>query len=229
MSKPNHPSFSDFAADLRADYYAQEWRGSWAVALCFRRPGLVVAWLCNRLGLTPMAVTSFALLVALAIPAFAAWAPPGAAPLVVFLAGAIYQILDCTDGTLARVTNCTSQTGADLDFLIDMTQWAMLYIAIGILADRALGGGGTWAAVAGFAAWARLMARVIRDRLRPPGGGDARPPRLLDYPLMFIGGLSGLIPLLALAGQWLGAAVIALVIYSLLDIAEALVPLAERR
>jgi hypothetical protein len=49
--------------------------------------------------------------------------------------------------------------------------------------------------------------------------------RLAQYPSAFIAGISGLIPLLALTGPWMGTAVCALVVYSLLDVAEALVPL----
>ena len=48
-----------------------------------------------------------------------------------------------------------------------------------------------------------------------------------DYPAAFIDGMSGLIPFLALSGPWLGVAVCALVVYSLIDIGDALWPLVK--
>ena len=224
----------DFARDLRSSSYRAEWRGNWADALLYRVPSIGLAWMSWRLGLAPIAVTALALLVALALPAAAYWTPLGTAPLAVFGLGVLFQILDCTDGTLARTTGSTSQTGADLDFLIDMAQWGFLYIAIGILADRILGGGWAWTALAGFAAWGRILARLVRDQLNSGldrHGGDntpSAPLRPLQIPVVVLGGISGLIPFLALSGSWLGVAVAALTVYSLLDIAEGLLPLATR-
>jgi len=222
-------SLAAFANDFKSDAYREELRGNWASAVLYRAPAVVLAWLCARLGLRPIVVTLMALLVALLLPVLAFALPISTAPVWVFLGGAIYQILDCVDGTLARTTGQMSRRGADLDFIIDMAQWGLLYLSIGFLADRSIGTGWEWTLLGVCAAWARLMARVIRDRVGDPQSNETpRPLRPIQLPALFLAGISGLIPFLALSGSWIGAAVIALLIYGLLDIAEGLLPLARR-
>ena len=220
-----HKTLQDFAQDLRGPNVAAEWRGSWATALLYRRPGVVLAWILARWQVHPATVTLAAFLLALSLPLQAWLWPFGAAPWLVCLSAMVFQILDCTDGTLARHTGQTSQRGADMDFLVDMAQWALLYLAIGILADRQFDTGYLWTAIAAVAAWSRLMARVTRDCLDSGDKGAPSTPTLKDYPSLFLGGISGLIPLFALAGSWLHWVVVALLIYALLDIIEGAMPL----
>jgi len=172
-----------------------------------------------------MTVTLAGLALALSMPAQALVLPLGLAVWAVAISGLVFQVLDCVDGTLARLRGVTSRRGGDADFLVDMAQWGLLYLAIGLLADRTLDADWQWTALAGMAAWGRLMARVIRDRLPDVPGGETAALRLADYPVAFLAGISGLIPFLALSGSWLGIAVLALLIYSLLDIIEAALPL----
>ena len=221
-------SLRDFAQDLRSSAAASEWRGNWAMALLYRRPGVLFALGFARLGWHPIHITVLAFILALSMPVQAWVWPIWVSPYLVFLSGVVFQILDCADGTLARRTNQASDLGGDLDFLVDMAQWFLLYSAIGILADRTLDTGFAWTTVAVFAAWARLMARVIRDRLNTSVNDGPTELRLSDYPSLFIGGISGLIPFLALCGGLLHWAVVALLIYALLDIIEGLAPLARK-
>lgn len=230
MTGTAQPSFSRVAADLSGERYRAEWRSSWAIALLYRAPALPLVWLLARTPVTPLAVTLAALALALALPVLAWGLPLGWAGAAVAAGGALFQVLDCADGTLARVTQRSSARGGEADFLVDMAQWGLLYIAIGLLADRTLSGEavGGWTALAATAAWGRLLARVISDRLKGFGGGESAPLRPADYPAAFVAGLSGLIPFLALAGPWLGWAVAALALYSLLDLGDALSPALRR-
>lgn len=221
--------YARFAEDLRSAAAADEWRGNWAMALLYRRAGVALAWALAGRVAAPSVVTGFALLVALTLPLLALALPLAAAPWAVCAAAVLFQILDCTDGTLARVTNAASKRGGDLDFLVDMAQWAMLYLAIGILADRVAETGAFWTAIGAGAAWARLMARVVRDRLKEPEApASAAPPSFAVRISRVLGGISGLLPFLALAGAYLPWAVSFLLIYALLDIAEGLAPLFRR-
>ncbi len=227
MNASQKVTFRRIAADLRLPYLREEWRTAWSIAP-YRFPSVPLVWLLARAGLSPLAVSGLALLAALLLPALALWLPLAFAPWAVAGAGALFQMLDCADGMLARVTGATSKTGGDVDFLVDMAQWGLLYLAIGILADRVLGGAGGmtwgWTALGALAGWGRLLARVIRDRLAGAEDAVPAPLRMIDWPVAFVSGLSGLIPFLALSGDWLGAAVIALMVYSALDIAEGLLP-----
>lgn len=221
-------SMRAIAADLRGGRWRDEMRTSWAIALLYRVPSLPLVWLAVRVGLGPTTVTLAALALALTMPLQALVLAPGYAGLTLAFSGVLFQILDCADGTLARVTGQASRRGADLDFLTDMAQWALLYLAIGILADRTLGGGWGWTAVAAGAAWLRLFARLVRDTLTDDRlQSHTRPVHLRELPVIFVTGLSGLIPFLALAGSALWLSVWFLLVYAMLDLGDAL--LAARR
>ncbi|MDJ0628265.1 MAG: hypothetical protein QNJ44_08375 [Rhodobacter sp.] len=225
MTSESHYRLKDIFRDLRSEKFAEEMRGNWSTALLCRVPGFFLVWVFVRLRIGAMAVSLAALLLAFALPVLAYAVPIGTAGLWVAVTGLVFQVLDCADGTLARVTGTTSQAGADVDFLTDMAQWGFLYLAIGILADRTLDAGWGWSAVACAAAWVRLMARTARDRLDADDGSPPAPISLKNAVPVFLAGISGLLPFLALSGPWLGYAVIALLVYAVLDVLEGLLPL----
>lgn len=221
-------SWPRFQADLHSENAAEEWRGSWAIAMLYRRPGIYVAWWAAHAGIRPATITLSALFLALLMPLQAILFPIGLASIMVCVSGMLFQILDCADGALARATDQPSQRGGDMDFLTDMAQWGLLYAAIGILTDRTLDTGLVWTCLALAAAWCRLMARIVRDRLNDPSVSNP-PSQTKTSPLSIaafvLGGISGLLPLLALSGPCLGWAVGFLLVYALSDIAEGLVPI----
>ncbi len=231
MDGQNHPTMRQIAQDilngrLRNDFYEY-----WSMAVLYRIPSLPLVWVFLRLGLRPVQVTLAALALALSLPLQAALWPLAAAPLAVCLSAVLCQVMDCADGTLARLTGRASDAGRDLDFIVDMTQWGLLYVALGLIADRMGGGGFGWTALAMTAAWARLLARVVRDRLS--GGGldetPAKPPKgAVEFALVALAGMSGLIPFFALLGPWLPWAILFLLIYGLSDVLEGAVPLVAR-
>lgn len=225
MSRGRNISLGQAAADLAGPKVQAEWRSSWSTAL-YRWPAVPVVWVSARLGISPLTISLIGLLLAVSMPLQALMLPIEMAVWAVALSGASFQILDCADGTLARVTGRASKVGGDVDFLIDMAQWGLLYTALGILADTMLGGGWGYTALTAIAAWGRLLARVIRDTLSPgTEPQESGPLRIIDFPVVFVTGISGLIPFLALSGAWLGWGVIALLAYSLLDIGDALLPI----
>lgn len=226
MTSEKRISLAEITDDACGARLREEMRSSWSIALLGRWPSVPVTWACARAGIGPMTVTLAGLALALSMPVQALVLPLGLAVWVVAISGLVFQVLDCVDGTLARLTGVTTRRGGDADFLVDMAQWGLLYLSIGVLADRTFDAHWQWSALAGLAAWGRLMARVIRDRLKTGDSASPAPLRPTDYPAAFVAGISGAIPFLALSGSWLGVAVIALLIYSLLDIAEAALPLA---
>lgn len=198
------------------------------MALLYRRPGILVAWTAWQMGVPPLGITLVSLVLAFLMPIVAWGAPDVIAAYLVFGMAIMFQIFDCADGTLARVTDQTSRKGGDLDFLGDMLQWGCLYLAIGLLADRQFDISATYTAIGAVAAWARLFARVVRDRLPSDNDEAPRPLSPRDLPLAFLAGISGLIPFVALMGDWLHIGLWALLIYGILDIAEGALPLLRR-
>lgn len=220
------PSFRQIVGDLRSENIKNERRGDWAIAFLYRIPSLVFSWGFVRMGLGPMAVSTLGLVISLFIPPLALWLPFGLAIWAVCICGVLFQILDCSDGTIARVSGRTSILGADLDYFFGMTHYLCLYPAIGILADRGLDTGLFWTVIAVVAVAIRFLARLIRDQIAlRKGPGEPKPLKFADLPISFLAGLSGLIAFGALAGPYLGFVVIALLIYSVLDVIDASLPL----
>lgn len=219
------PSLREFAADLNRHRLLAEARGDWALVLLYRAPGAAMAWLFSRMGIGPLAVTWLGLVASLAMPVFAWGLPYWMTPWVVLACAIAFQILDCADGTLARITGQVSNLGADLDFFVGMTHYLCLYPSIGLLADRLFDSGFFWTAIGAVAVGVRLLARIIRDRVvsrLPQTQSDgASTFGLADVPLSFLAGLSGVIAFGALAGPYLGWVVIALLAYSILDVVDA--------
>ncbi len=226
MAEHRPLAFRDFARDLGSASVRREFRTDWSMYVLYRRPGVVLAWLCYRLGIGPIGATLLGFAFAVTMPVQAVWAPMGWAPWGVLLAGVLFQILDCSDGTLARTTQRPSDLGADLDFFVGMAQYAMLYCAIGILADRTFGTEWAWTVLGALAVALRYLARMIRDQVAVrTGPSEPSPVTLMALPAIIIAGLSGLIPFLVLMGDKLHWAVWFLLIYAVLDIGEGLMPL----
>lgn len=198
-----------------------EWRRDWAMTLFSRQPGFVVAWVALKLGISANMITLMSLVVTLALPVVAYGLPLPVAGIVVFAMAMTHQVFDCADGTVARVSGTASDHGGRFDFLVDMLHWGTLYASIGLLADQQFESFWMWTALGLLAGWLRLLARVFRDsvptsKLDDP---DAPPP---PFVVMVFGGLSGLIPFLALLGGNLHLGIFALLIYSALDVGDAI-------
>ena len=228
MAEPQPVSFKAILQDLRGPHVREEFRTSWAIALLYRMTSPPFVWLLLRAGFGPMGVTALGFALALSMPAQAYFLPLEVAGWVLFASGALFQILDCADGMMARITGRTSLLGADLDYLSDMVQHGLFYTSLGLLADRTLGTGFGWTALALTAAFLRLLARLVREQVsRRVEKAAPGPVRIVDLPVIFVEGLTGLIPFMALAGASLGIMVVALVVYSLLDIGDAFMPMTK--
>ncbi|MGH1423979.1 MAG: CDP-alcohol phosphatidyltransferase family protein [Pseudooceanicola sp.] len=208
-------------AYLRSDKAKEELRGNWVMALAYRAPGVVVSALCLRLGIRANTVTMTGALMALSLPVVAVVLPPVAAAWAVCLLGVCAIVLDCVDGDIARSTATASPFGARLDFLVDMALWGLLYGAIGIVADRLHDGGWGWTALAIAAAWARVLARLYNDHAGGAATTQFHPWTPVRVAEAFVAGLSGAIPLLAVAVIAAPWTVWLLVAYSAADLIDA--------
>ncbi|PSL18735.1 CDP-alcohol phosphatidyltransferase family protein [Shimia abyssi] len=217
-------TFKQVASANRATAQAEKGT-NWSVYLLYRGLGTVLAWLLLKTSTTPTRVTVVALGVVTLIPVMAGFLPLWLAGSVCFVLAFLFQVLDCADGSMARACGTDSAAGARYDFLVDMFQWGVLYASIGLLADR-LGDGGTFWTMIGFAAgWLRLFARVCNDSV-PEGESDDDGPKMWGI-MWFLNGLSGLVPLLFLSGPYMYLAVIAVLVYSIGDILDALTRVIE--
>jgi phosphatidylglycerophosphate synthase len=232
---PVPPRLADMLRRYHRDSLARELRTDWAVAVLYRVPSLVLVRLLLPTGVTPTAVTLIGLLLVVAMPVAALLLPAASAAVAVGILGIGFQVVDCVDGGLARETGRSSRLGAVADYLVDMTQWGALYLSAGIVADRTLArlAGGdpelVWTLIGLGAAWARLLARVVRDAVtsRPQAGGeDPSPLSATGVVLALFAGLSGAIAPLVVAGAvwgFLPAVLVFVLVYALADVGDALV------
>ena len=221
-------SFRDIIGDLNNPKVKHERRTDWAIAYLYRVPSTVFTWMFLRTGLSPVQISALGLVVSLAMPIVALWFPLWMAVWVICLCGVLFQILDCCDGTVARITGRTSILGADLDYFFGMIHYLCLYPSIGLLADRTFDTGLYWTVIATVAVAIRLLARLIRDQVAlRKAPSEPGPAKLSNLPVAFLAGLSGLIPFVALTGALLGVGVIALLIYAILDVVDGALPLRD--
>lgn len=221
-------SFRDIIGDLNNPKVKLERRTDWAIAYLYRVPSTVFTWAFLKMGLSPVQVSVLGLIVSLAMPIMALWLPLWLAVWMICLCGVLFQILDCSDGTVARITGRTSILGADIDYFFGMIHYLCLYPSIGLLADRTFDTGLYWTVVATVGVAIRLLARLIRDQVAlRKAPSEPGPAKLSNLPVAFLAGLSGLIPFVALAGPLLSAGVWARLIYSILDLVDGALPLRD--
>lgn len=225
-------SLRQVIADHRAVKFREEFATEWAVALLYRPAALLIAWLLQGSRVTPAGLTLAGFLCLPAMAAAAAVMPPGTAILPVVALAVVFMILDCADGTLARITRRTSLPGQYADFASDLCYRVVFYGATGWVMQAHPVLAGSWLATLGFplalaAAWMMTFARLCRvyAELRFPEPRHSRPDTSSAMAGLagFVSGLDGLAPLLA-AAAWVSGAPAAFLAwifcYALLDLAH---------
>ncbi len=160
-------------------------------------------------GVPPIAVTAAGGVVTAALPLPALWTSPATAGLTVAALSFLFELLDCLDGNVARMTGRTSTFGALVDGLSDQLHRVAILVAVAILASREGTPCSAHASeLTALAAVAYFFGRALRDRLHrlAPAGAtfQTRPPparvRPADHAFALLGGLEKLYaPALALA------------------------------
>jgi phosphatidylglycerophosphate synthase len=204
-------------ADVRASYTEEkrreEWHGDWMSALLYRPISFWLTPLLLNLKISASQVTSFALLISLALP-FIAWKAGACAHTTVAILAIAFVILDCVDGNIARVTKTASKSGHYLDFLTDLIFRVGLYAAVGILADREADSL-SWMKHQAFAfgllaALIMIVGRLSRVFIRQLSPGDvygtteASKGFIDGFLLPALSGMDRLLPLLVLGAEWWG-------------------------
>ena len=222
-------------ADVRASYgeekRREEWHGDWMSALVYRPISFWLTPLLLNLKVSASQVTSFALLISLALP-FIAWKAGASAHTTVAVLAILFVILDCVDGNIARVTKTASKTGHYLDFLTDLVFRIGLYAAVGILADRETGSlawldhqSFAFGLLAALIAIVGRLSRVFTRQLSPGdvyGTAEASKGFIDWFLLPALSGMDRLLPLLVLAADWWGGlrwVILWLLAYSAVDFA----------
>ena len=210
MGSGHRLGLSQIIRNHRETKLAEEFSTEWAMAVLYRPPALLIAWACQYLPVTPSMVTAAAVLLFPVMALAAAVLPPAMAMIAVAALACLFMILDCADGTLARITGQTSQLGQYFDTTADLAYRFVFYGAAGwILAQHPAAS--PWLSKAAFplaltSAWMMTFARLCRVyaelRFPPPPKREEKKRQPRMDAAGFISGLDGLFPLFALAA-WL--------------------------
>lgn len=156
-------SLSAIVRDYRENKLESEFATDWGSVVFYRAPAFVLAWMLAPLGVTPNQVTVAGALLIPVMALCAWWLPPATAIVTVMLLGFAFNVLDCTDGVLARNLNLGSVTGRYLDFASDILYRLVAYGCFGLIADRTWPGAAfPWVAVGLCCGLLGLYARVNR-------------------------------------------------------------------
>jgi phosphatidylglycerophosphate synthase len=176
----------------------------------FRPLSFMVAWLFLAMGWSANAVTYLSAALCLAGFAFLVSGPLWAAwvGLGLFF---IFDILDCTDGNMARVRKTASPWGEWVDAFGGYTAYTTILLGAGVVAQAQSAGAlpgiqsavlpwaGGWALVGGASAAANLFMRTIYQARRAIKADPGRASVSLEKRLSEYLGITGaLLPLLAL-------------------------------
>lgn len=204
-------------ADVRASYTEEkrreEWHGDWMSALLYRPISFWLTPPLLNLKISASQVTSFALLISLALP-FIAWKAGASAHTTVAVLAILFVILDCVDGNIARVTKTASKSGHYLDFLTDLIFRVGLYAAVGILAGREADSlvwmdhqAFAFGLLAALIMIVGRLSRVFTRQLSPGdvyGTAEASKGFIDGFLLPALSGMDRLLPLLVLGAEWWG-------------------------
>lgn len=239
MGSGHRLGLSQIIRNHRETKLVEEFSTEWAMAVLYRPPALLIAWACQYLPVTPIMVTVSAVLLLAVMVLAAAVLPPATALIVVAALACLFMILDCADGTLARITGQTSRLGQYLDTTADLAYRFVFYGAAGwILAQHPAAS--PWLSEAALplaltAAWIMTFARLCRVyaelRFPPPAKPEEKKPQPRMDLAGFISGLDGLFPLFALAA-WVMAAPAAflwwILAYALADVIYTQIAIVKR-
>lgn len=206
-------TLSDVRASYTEEKRREEWHGDWMSALLYRPISFWLTPPLLNLKITASQVTSFALLISLALP-FIAWKAGASAHTTVAVLAILFVILDCVDGNIARVTKTASKSGHYLDFLTDLIFRVGLYAAVGILADREADSlawmdhqAFAFGLLAALIMIVGRLSRVFTRQLSPGdvyGTAEASKGFVDGFLLPALSGMDRLLPLLVLGAEWWG-------------------------
>ena len=156
-----------------SQFYAANRGGGLYSEAFSQRVGALLAYVGNRVGLTPAVLTLVNLVLGVGasavVIAFAPRAAGGALPhwllgLVALLAWQLAYAFDCADGQLARVTHRTSASGARLDVLCDVAAQIGLVTALSAVAVAYRPGTPMWLLAAFAGTWmVNLVTSVMQS------------------------------------------------------------------
>lgn len=199
-------TLSQVLADYKSAKFPEEFATEWAAVVLYRPLAIPLAWALQYGPVSPMAVTFAGLLCLPGMVLCAGLLPAAVAMTAVVVLAMVFMVLDCVDGTLARITNRTSREGRYADFASDVAYRLVFYGSAGFLLQQYSTPESGWLAAGSLpaalvSAWLMTFARLCRVyaelHFSRPSQGESTQQSWRVGVAGFISGLDGLMPLVA--------------------------------
>lgn len=115
----------------------EELAGEWAAVAFYRWLSFVITPLFLNTSISATGVTFISVLITITLP-LAVFFPQPFDFLFIGIIGIIFNVLDCVDGNLARITHNVTDLGQYSDFIADIIHRVFVYIALGLIIDKSL-------------------------------------------------------------------------------------------
>lgn len=115
----------------------EELAGEWAAVALYRWLSFIITPLFLRTSISATGVTLISVLITITLP-LAVFLPFPFTYIFIGVISIVFNILDCVDGNMARMTNSVSDLGQYSDFIADIIHRIFVYITLGLIIDNAL-------------------------------------------------------------------------------------------
>lgn len=115
----------------------EELAGEWAAVALYRWLSFIITPLFLSTSISATGVTFISVLITITLP-LAVFFPQPFDFLFIGIIGIIFNVLDCVDGNMARMTNNVTALGQYTDFIADIIHRVFVYITLGLIIDNAL-------------------------------------------------------------------------------------------
>lgn len=130
-------SIRDVINSYKSDKMHEELAGEWAAVALYRWLSFVITPLFLKTSLSATGVTFISVLITLTLP-LAVFLPYPSTYIFIGFIGIIFNILDCVDGNMARITHNVTNLGQYSDFIADIIHRVFMYITLGLIIDNAI-------------------------------------------------------------------------------------------
>ena len=130
-------SIRDVILSYKSDKMHEELAGEWAAVALYRWLSFIITPLFLRTSISATGVTLISVLITITLP-LAVFLPFPFTYIFIGVISIVFNILDCVDGNMARMTNSVSDLGQYSDFIADIIHRIFVYITLGLIIDNAL-------------------------------------------------------------------------------------------
>lgn len=129
-------SIRDIIKSYKSEKMHEELAGEWAAVVLYRWLSFFLTPMFLRTSISATGVTLISVLITLTLPV-AVILPRPFDYLFIGIISIIFNILDCVDGNIARMTGNITNLGQYSDFIADVIHRILLYITLGLIINSA--------------------------------------------------------------------------------------------